>query len=327
MNEEVVGHRAQRRYLQQLLERGRLPSTMLFNGPAGVGKYLVARELAYALLCENGEYGGCEHCKSCALLAANNHPDLHLIEVANSSESSVASLRALLTVLQLRSFYGGARVVILRDADQLTSQAANLLLKSLEEPGARTYFLLTATNSTQLPATVLSRCQAWFFEGLSAEEIASVICRREMVLPAELSLEDAVVLADGSLENLDGLAAFVDAWKLLGISLDRVHAGDPLAIPVICKLLSSHKEQTSQILALIRILARQRMLHSLKTGAPSTRWAILLQNAIIAERLISTRNLNTQYVAHCLLSALLPHCAPQIDTIPRSHITLDQYVV
>lgn len=323
----IAGHKSQRAYLRALIERRRLPSTMLLVGPGGVGKSLVAREIAGSLLCEQQHFGGCDECRGCRLLRAGSHPDFHPLSAADGDEANVAGLRALIATLQLKPFYGGARVVVIRDADHLSMQGSNLLLKSLEEPAPQTYFLLTAINPTRLPPTVISRCQTWFFESLSNEEIASIICRHGIEIPSPLTLEQAVVLTDGSLENLTRLSAYLEIWEPLCGVLRDLFVGNVLAIVKLTQLLAGDKERTADALALVRVFAREQMLRTAAETSDSARWAILLHNALVAERLIFDRNLNVLYVSSALGHGLLPDTPPELPTMIGLHRTIDRVVV
>lgn len=137
-----------------------LHHAILLTGPVGIGKHILANQLAHLLLCQNPlAEGACGRCKSCLLGAAGHHPDLLNLEVGSSI--SVDQIREIGHLLQNAPQQGGARVVVIPQAEKLTESAANALLKTLEEPGQNSYLILQTAFAGQLMPTILSRCQRW----------------------------------------------------------------------------------------------------------------------------------------------------------------------
>ncbi|MEN9847471.1 MAG: hypothetical protein RL368_211 [Pseudomonadota bacterium] len=150
---------------QQLMlarQQNRLPHALLLCGRAGMGKLHFAEQFAANLLCEHPSAEGfaCEHCKPCHLRKAGNHPDLLHVQPAETGKMiQVDQIRQLLQVCNLTANYSGYQVIILHPAEAMNNNAANSLLKLLEEPPAKTAFLLVSHQAMALPATVRSRCQ------------------------------------------------------------------------------------------------------------------------------------------------------------------------
>ncbi len=139
-----------------------LPHALLLHGPGGTGKADFAAHFAHSLLCQQNRADGqpCGDCSSCLLYAVNNHPDYHLIEPEKEGgQIKIDQIRALIADIGLSSHSGGYKVVIIRPAEAMNTAAANSLLKTLEEPPAKTLIMLLAEQCTRLPATVRSRCQ------------------------------------------------------------------------------------------------------------------------------------------------------------------------
>ncbi len=160
--------------ITQLLKTERLPHAMLLYGNQGLGKADFAVTLANSLLCKSPtpDHQACGLCKACQLLAANTHPDLYYLKPTapgtSRSKNPVLSIRIddiriLCEKLNQTSQYGGFRVAILNQAEQLTLQAANSLLKTLEEPGENVLILLVTARTHRLPVTIRSRCQLMRF--------------------------------------------------------------------------------------------------------------------------------------------------------------------
>ena len=322
----IVGHIRQRRLLERLLCSGRLPSAMLLTGPSGIGKSLVARELAQSLFCERVPvqpprglkpaprqipYGGCRQCKACRLFAAGNTPDYHLVECLDREKWNIEGIRDLLYSLNLKSFAGGRRVVIFNNAEHMSEPSGNALLKALEEPRPDTHFILVSASHSKLLPTVVSRCQSWFFDSLSADEIKQIVTQLENLggetgeapLPAGAALDDLARLADGSMENLGHLAAHHERWAQLSRDLEAIHAGDAAAAQALAAQLAKDREQLRTWLQLLRIIAREKMSLERRRRSAAL-WAECLTNLIAAERLIFDRNLSAGYVLNATFLAL-----------------------
>lgn len=146
--------------LGELASNSQLHHALLFTGPVGIGKHLVAQHLAKLLLClQPFADSGCGYCKSCLLVAAGHHPDL--LELKSDQSIGVDAVRELSQFMQGAPQQGGARVVLLPQAHKMTEAAANALLKTLEEPGRDSFLLLQTAFEQQLLPTILSRCQRW----------------------------------------------------------------------------------------------------------------------------------------------------------------------
>lgn len=134
---------------------------LLFTGTLGLGKMQLAQCLANFALCGNtSETSACGECKSCQLLAATTHPDLFTLRPeAEGKAIKIDDVRALNTFLAQTSQQGGYKVAIIEPADAMNINAANALLKNLEEPAANTLLLLVSHSPSRLMATIRSRCQ------------------------------------------------------------------------------------------------------------------------------------------------------------------------
>ncbi len=170
----LVGHDAAKAQVQKSLAEGRLPQMLLLVGPSGIGKQRFGLWLAQALFCEGAEVP-CGKCRSCMQVAGLAHPDLHWFmpvprpkasepdkQVDELSETIVATARLLQRRAALTPVQGRRKVFLLAEADRLVPQesspeAANALLKLLEEPPADSTFLLTVTDANRLLPTIRSR--------------------------------------------------------------------------------------------------------------------------------------------------------------------------
>lgn len=213
--------------LRNMLSSGRMPHALLFVGPTGIGKMLVARTLAAAILCGGGRAEPCGECPSCRLVAQGTHPDL--IELAADGASlKIDQIRALQHEAALAPYYGSGRVFLVEEAERLTVQAANSLLKILEEPPAGSVFILTAASQHAMLPTVVSRCRVFTFRPLAPEALARLLAARgtdgaRAAMAARLSGgrvgEALALLAEGGLALRDAALAVVAGLPAGGASL------------------------------------------------------------------------------------------------------------
>jgi DNA polymerase-3 subunit delta' len=140
-------------------DRGRLPHGLLLAGSPGAGQAEVGTWLAARLLCRAPAAGACGRCADCRLFMAGNHPDFHWVGVLpDKKDISIEQMRQLSLSLAMHSFRGGAKVALIWPAEAMNAKSYNALLKTLEEPTARTYLLLAANRIDRMPKTVMSRC-------------------------------------------------------------------------------------------------------------------------------------------------------------------------
>lgn len=147
--------------LNSSIENDRLPHALLISGPSGIGKLRLAKALAQHLLCsaEMTKYA-CGSCKGCQLLAAGNHDDITYLEPEEPGKPiKIDPVRALIESLSKTAHQGGWKVAVFAPAEAMNNNAANALLKNLEEPQAKTLLILVSHRPSLLSATIRSRCQ------------------------------------------------------------------------------------------------------------------------------------------------------------------------
>jgi DNA polymerase-3 subunit delta' len=156
---QIKGQKRAIALLQAGFAAGRISHAYLFYGPKNCGKWPTALTFTQLLLCEAPRGAEpCGVCLPCRKVATDNHPDVEVI-VPDGASLKIEQMRSMQEKVYYRSYEGKYKVFIIRQADQLTEQAANSLLKVLEEPPAQTVFLLLAEDLGKLPITIQSRCQ------------------------------------------------------------------------------------------------------------------------------------------------------------------------
>jgi DNA polymerase-3 subunit delta' len=199
------------RVLQQALDRERVAHAYLFEGPSGVGKQRVAQALACALLCRAARSGVRCSCSTCERIRADNHPDVRVFRPRDEGDRNlpVELIRSeLLPFTKFAPFEAEAACVIFPEADVSFpvhhAEAANALLKTLEEPRQRVTFLLLSERPDRLLPTIRSRCQRVRFRPLPAATLAEILAQHAVPEPARAP---AIALCQGSADRALALAA------------------------------------------------------------------------------------------------------------------------
>ncbi len=188
---EIWGQEKALNILKKAFQSKRLAHAYLFVGPEGVGKKLTAFNLAKALNCLTPPTPGdcCDQCPSCQKMNAATHPDLILVEPAGEV-IKIGQLRDLQEHLRFRPWEGRARTCLLESAEDMTAEAANAFLKTLEEPPKDTYFFLITSRPHLLLPTIISRCQWVKFQSLTKDVITRILMEKH-----SLTRDQAIFLA------------------------------------------------------------------------------------------------------------------------------------
>ena len=202
---ELIGNRQVKDTLRRLLAIGRVPNALLFTGPEGVGKKQFALELARSLVCTGpNPHESCGHCAACSRVGEfaiptfersddskfvffSQHPDVGMI-LPFRRILNVDAIRKLEQEVHFRPFEAQARVFIVEDADKMNDQAANALLKTLEEPPSTSHIILIASRADTLLPTIRSRCQVIRFAPAAFDEIEKYLVEKCDFIPEDAAL-------------------------------------------------------------------------------------------------------------------------------------------
>jgi DNA polymerase-3 subunit delta' len=231
---------------EALAQRASWPHALLIHGPRGIGKHALALGFAQALLCESprADHLACGECPGCRYAVAGQHPDLMRLELIEIDEEdgelkpvdtiTIARIRALIRFVTLTSHRQRAKVAVIAPAERMNAQAANALLKTLEEPPPGTFLILAADQQGLLPATIRSRCRLLAAPQPAADEACAWLAGEGVAEPA-LALAQAagaprVALelagAERQAERKVWLAALAQPERLGVIALSaRIDAG------------------------------------------------------------------------------------------------------
>jgi DNA polymerase-3 subunit delta' len=225
---EISGNERVKKILRLALEKGRVPNSLLFSGPKGVGKRSMARILAQAINCEREVSDACGKCSTCVAIARLRLPDVWEVEPAGQV-IKIEQMREVRQMAYLKPMVARKRVVIVDDADKMTDDASNSLLKILEEPPLFSHIILVTAQAHLILPTIKSRCQVLNFSPIGKEEIKRVLMERNypedkariMALLVNGNLEEAMELEwEGVQEKRK------EAWNFL---LSLLHQGEAAA--------------------------------------------------------------------------------------------------
>ena len=310
---KLSGQQRAKTLLGRSLASGRIAHAYLFRGPDGVGKKLFGIAMAKALNCRvDGPSGACCSCVSCRKFDSGNHPDC-VVESPEKKTIKIERVRQLCKSLSYPPYESERRVVVIEDVHAMRPEAANSLLKTLEEPPPGNILILTAETSKNILPTISSRCQIVPFFPLSQAETAEILQKHE-----KLDEEHSNLLARLS-EGSPGQALLlyktdmIETWKRVIAILSDPKYNNDRYIGTVLQLagqMADLKENLVPMLGLLRIWLRDILAG--KTGlttssglSPSLSRMVFAKMEAIdrAERELA-RNCNRSLVCEILLFRL-----------------------
>ena len=260
MQNPIIGHQQIVEQLQHTVASDRIAGAYLFVGPVGIGKETVARYFAQLIFCQQDTQPAtvCGTCLACRKVDSGNHPDLQFVR-PEGSLLKIGQIRELQKQIIYQPLEATRKVYILTEAERMTEEAENCLLKTLEEPPASSVLILLTSNIRVLLPTTRSRCQILQFHPMLTQELAQTLVEKFSVAP-----EQATTLAI----TTDGA---------IGKALTQLEKGDTLAgeVPEILKTtdqlaafrLAEHLKDNPETLG--ELVTWYRDLLFLQQGAPS----------------------------------------------------------
>ncbi|HUM33687.1 MAG TPA: DNA polymerase III subunit delta' [Candidatus Saccharicenans sp.] len=211
---DIAGNDQIKKILRLSLREDRLPNSLLFSGPPGVGKIATAMTVAKALNCQNLKEDACDRCDSCRRVDRGQHPNVRFITREKNREQIVKDqVDEINYFARLRPWKEGLLVFIIDQAERMNETVANSLLKTLEEPGPSVYFILITEDLSAILPTIRSRCQVLKFIRISEEDIERALEARGLP-PDRAGLMASTT--DGNLELALNLS-----WEEYKASRDR----------------------------------------------------------------------------------------------------------
>ncbi|MFO7570419.1 MAG: DNA polymerase III subunit delta' [Smithellaceae bacterium] len=258
----IYGHHRQISMLERSIAQQRVGHAYLFSGLEGIGKKTLALAFAQTLNCENPveHKDACGQCPPCRKLLSGNHPDVHQVSTERQF-LRIDDVRQIQNQMTFKPLDGRLRIVIIDDADKMNEQAANALLKTLEEPTSSNVLILISARPYWLPQTVLSRCRHLRFNPLPADLVA-----RYLVDHLSMAMERARLLANlsgGSIAKaLDLNTEEMTAYR--GEFTARVAAttqADPMSLIALASFLGQDKNDIRHNLGMLNAIFRDALIY------------------------------------------------------------------
>jgi DNA polymerase-3 subunit delta' len=297
--------------LQRARAADRLPHALLLRGRSGLGKGAFARRLAQTLLCTQGGNEPCGECKSCRQFAAGTSPDFFPVEPLEDKKTiGVDQIRELIETLTLTSHGGGRRIAVIEPADAMNANAANSLLKTLEEPPGSTVLILVTARPARLPATVRSRCRQISFVAPSSQMAVDWLVAKGVEKPAAARL---LAMAGG--RPLKALAMNeaedTDRFEAIPAAARDIVLGKRNPVTVAASLSNAPLDETLEVLiGWVASLARASLAGVNESDPAGERLGprklfAALDRLYEAEKLRDT-SINSQLLLESLLAPLAP---------------------
>ena len=219
-------HKAVIGNLLSLHTNNQLPHAVLITSVSGVGLASVASSLCATLLCERDNDWPCGECSSCSRVSAGTHGDYRWVEVPEGKASiGVDQIREAGDFVTKTAGYGSQKILVISDAEKMTTGASNALLKTLEEPQGNSLLVLLSQRTWLLPATIRSRCQTWRLPALKAASSIDHLRAAGVAVPSDISENDRALerlvlsVVDGKAEARSVVMNMVEAMLSTDMSV------------------------------------------------------------------------------------------------------------
>ncbi len=218
MFDKIIGNNKIKDFLKLAIETNNISHSYMFVGKSGIGKKMFAKQFAKYIMCLNNEkcINNTDKCSSCIKFEANSNPDF--IEIMPSEKTlKIDKIRKMQEKIAEKPILSSKKVYIIDEADTMTEESQNCLLKTLEEPPEYAVIILIVSNESKMLATIKSRCVSVKFDILSNNEIKE--------LYPNLS-EEMIQLLEGSLENVDRVEKKLEQYEELKKIADILESGN-----------------------------------------------------------------------------------------------------
>ena len=192
---DIIGNDKVKNILTKSLNNNTVLHSYMFIGEQGIGKKLIANQFAKMILCENFDLTECDECKSCVEFNGGNNPDYIYIE-PDGKVIKIEQIREMQTRVIEKPVNSNRKVYIINDADLMTKEAQNCLLKTLEEPPEYIVIILIVSNENKVLTTIKSRCMKIHFERIGNAEIKNFLAEK---CDIENASDNILKMCDGSI--------------------------------------------------------------------------------------------------------------------------------
>lgn len=249
MFENIIGNTNIKTVLEKSIKQNKLSHSYLFVGTQGIGKKMIATEFAKMILClEDNKY--CNHCKSCIEFDTNNNPDFVLIS-PDGNNIKIEQIRDIQKRIQEKPIISEKKVYIIDNADLMTTEAQNCLLKTLEEPPEFAVIILIGSNSNTFLPTIKSRCTIMNFNKISDEKMTKYLREKCDVKNID---QNMLYMYQGSIGKALELKEKQEEYKNIENIINNINRYDLIDFINNAEILYKSKEEINDILDYINVI-------------------------------------------------------------------------
>lgn len=259
MFKNIIGNERNKEILKKAIEIKKTSHSYIFCGTEGIGKKLIAKEVAKEILCLEKNKENC-NCKSCIEFESNNNPDFQLIE-ATEGKIKIEQIRQMQRKVAEKPIISNNKVYIIDDADTMTTEAQNCLLKTLEEPPEYITIILICTNEGNLLSTIKSRCTRMQFEPIKNEELKKYV---ELKFPEQHISDNIINLAQGSIGKAIKLNEKKEIYEKIEEILLSMQNKDLIDIVQMSEIIYKSKDEIKSILEYTNVLLMKMSKQNIK---------------------------------------------------------------
>ncbi len=260
MFNDIIGNDENKKKLEYIVKNNNISHSYIFSGISGIGKFMFAKEFAKAILCLNNEKKPCNNCRACKSFENNNNPDIIIIDEQDESIKTEQIKELVKNVLE-KPIQGDKKIYIINNSENMTREAQNSLLKTLEEPPEYVIVILITSNENLLLNTIKSRCIKIQFQNLSDEEI------KQYFRMANQVIDDSIIkIFGGSIEKALKLKDNLDTYKNIKNIFKNIENLSGLQILNLKETIFKEKDEIFSILDYINTIFFDKILENIKTA-------------------------------------------------------------
>lgn len=260
---DVIGHNDIIEYVQNAVKSHKVSHAYIMNGERGAGKKMLASLFARTLLCENSDEEPCGTCKSCMQAEHNNNPDIIVVSHEKPNSISVDEIREQVNNdIIMKPYSNEYKVYIIPEADKMTEQAQNAILKTIEEPPAYAVIILLTENVDAMLPTILSRCVMLKLRNIREALVKTYLMQQKHI--PEYQAQVCAAFAQGNLGKAIMLATseHFNEIKQEAIRLvNRIHSGDIADLSEYVKKITNYKIDIIDYLDVLSIWYRDVLIY------------------------------------------------------------------
>lgn len=257
--ENLIGNEKVKQILNNTIKNQKVMHSYMFIGPNGIGKTLFAKEFAKMILCLGNDKLSCNSCKSCIEIENRNNPDFIEIKPDNGT-IKIEEIRKMQETVLEKPIISNKKVYIIKDADLMTKEAGNCLLKTLEEPPSYITIIMTGANESMFLNTIRSRCAKISFQKIPDEELKILLKKNY-----KINLEEGLLKAcEGSIEKALIVNEKKEQYKEISRIFGNIESYKFIDVMKNLEFIYKNKEDIYQNLDYINIILSEKALQNSK---------------------------------------------------------------